>query len=177
LKEFAARYPGSVEHTKHYRGPQKYQDKVRTFPTMVVICVPLTTPQKVVTVGASVSAADTAISIIDSAQTPVHAVVRGRYNVYFGDDAFKHPKILRRAPISHITSDDRTVHFEDGTFETGVDNIIFGTGFTWTLPFLPEVQTRNNRVPDLYQHVFYRHDPTLTFVGAVSPLKAHTYLP
>ncbi|OKO97262.1 Thiol-specific monooxygenase [Penicillium subrubescens] len=149
LEEFAARYPGSVEHTKHYRGPQKYQDK------------------KVITVGASVSAADTAVSIIDSAQTPVHAVVRGRYNVYFGDDAFKHPKILRRAPISHITSDDRTVHFEDGTFETRVDNIIFGTGFTWTLPFLPQVQTRNNRVPDLYQHVFYRHDPTLTFVGAV----------
>lgn len=54
-----------------------------------------------------------------------------------------------------------------------MDHIIFGTGFTWTLPFLPQVQTRNNRVPDLYQHVFYRHDPTLTFVGAVSLPKAH----
>jgi cation diffusion facilitator CzcD-associated flavoprotein CzcO len=28
LKEFAARYPGSVEHTKHYRGPDKYHGKV-----------------------------------------------------------------------------------------------------------------------------------------------------
>ena len=28
LKEFAARYPGSVEHTKHYRGPEKYHGKV-----------------------------------------------------------------------------------------------------------------------------------------------------
>jgi hypothetical protein len=175
LEEFAARYPGSVEHTKHYRGPQKYQDKVCDAQPYLSHSVYLTVSQKVITVGASVSAADTAVSIIDSAQTPVHAVVRGRYNVYFGDDAFKHPKILRRAPISHITSDDRTVHFEDGTFETGVDNIIFGTGFTWTLPFLPQVQTRNNRVPDLYQHVFYRHDPTLTFVGAVSPSKAHEH--
>lgn len=167
LKEFAARYPGSVEHTKHYRGPHKYQDKVRPFD----ICgrtARLTELQKVITVGASVSAADTAVSLIDSAQTPIHAVVRGRYNVYFGDDAFKHPKILRRAPVSHITSDDRTVHFKDGSSETGVDHIIFGTGFTWTLPFLPQVQTRNNRIPDLYQHVFYLHDPTLTFVGAVS---------
>ncbi|KAJ5153130.1 uncharacterized protein N7482_009608 [Penicillium canariense] len=149
LKEFAARYPGSVEHTKHYRGAKKYQGK------------------KVVTVGASVSAADTAVSLVDSAQYPIHAVVRGRYNVYFGDDAFKHPKILRRAPISHITNDGRSVHFEDGTSETEVDHIIFGTGFTWTLPFLPQVETRNNRVPDLYQHIFYRHDPTLAFVGAV----------
>lgn len=29
LKEFAARYPRSVEHTKHYRGPAKYRGKVR----------------------------------------------------------------------------------------------------------------------------------------------------
>ncbi|KAJ5510479.1 hypothetical protein N7453_002582 [Penicillium expansum] len=152
LKEFAARYPGSVEHTKHYRGPQKYQGK------------------KVITIGASVSAADTAVSLVDSAQTPVIAVVRGRYNAYFGDLAFQHPKIQRRPPISHITSNDqgeRTVHFEDGTSETGVDHLIFGTGFSWTLPFLPQVATRNNRVPDLYQHVFYKHDPSLVFVGAV----------
>jgi hypothetical protein len=111
------------------------------------------------------------VNLVDSAQTPVIAVVRGRYNAYFGDLAFQHPKIQRRMPISHITSSDqgeRTVHFEDGTFESGVDHLIFGTGFSWTLPFLPQVATRNNRVPDLYQHVFYRHDPTLTFVGAVS---------
>ncbi|KAJ5614478.1 hypothetical protein N7528_008132 [Penicillium herquei] len=149
LKEFAARYPLSVEHTKHYRGPETYRGK------------------KVITVGASVSAADTAVSLIDSAQTPILAVVRGRYNVFFGDEAFKHPKIQRRAPISHITSDDRTMHFEDGTSVSGVDHIIFGTGFTWTLPFLPDVPTRNNRVPDLYQHIFYRHDPSLVFLGAV----------
>lgn len=111
------------------------------------------------------------MSLVDSAQAPVIAVVRGRYNAYFGDLAFQHPKIQRRLPISHITSNDqgeRTVHFEDGTSEAGVDHLIFGTGFSWTLPFLPQVATRNNRVPDLYQHVFYRHDPSLVFVGAVS---------
>ena len=170
LKEFAARYPGSVEHTKHYRGPEKYRGKVNEVSTHVVR-PPAYTSQKVITVGASVSAADTAVSLVDSAQTPVIAVVRGRYNAYFGDLAFQHPKIQRRPPISHITSNDqgeRTVHFEDGSSETGVDHLIFGTGFSWTLPFLPQVATRNNRVPDLYQHVFYRHDPSLVFVGAVS---------
>lgn len=33
LKEFAARNPGVVEHTKHYRTPEKYRGKV---------CVPMT---------------------------------------------------------------------------------------------------------------------------------------
>lgn len=122
------------------------------------------------TVGASVSAADTAVSLVGTAKAPIHCVTRGRYNVYFGNDAFQHPMIQERGPISHISVEDRTIHFEDGSSETGVDNILFGTGFTWTLPFLPAVQTRNNRVPDLYQHTFYRHDPTLVFVGAVCHL-------
>lgn len=118
-----------------------------------------------ITVGASVSAADTAVSLTESAQTPVYAVVRNRYNQYFGDEAFKNPKIERRAEISHITG--RTVYLKDGTELQDVDNIIFGTGFTWALPYLPQVPTRNNRVPDLYQHVFWKHDPTLVFIGAV----------
>ncbi|KAK9364583.1 hypothetical protein V1509DRAFT_572700 [Lipomyces kononenkoae] len=151
LRQFAAAYLGSVEHTKQYRDPEKYRGK------------------RVIVVGASVSAADTAVSLIDTAESPIYAVVRGRYNPYFGDEAFKHPKIQRRAPISHISSSngDRTVHFADGTSVADVDHIIFGTGFTWTLPFLPDVATRNNRVPDLYQHVFYQSDPTLVFLGAV----------
>ncbi|KAH8426858.1 uncharacterized protein LDX57_004584 [Aspergillus melleus] len=151
LKEFSAKYPGSVLHTKQYRGPEQYRGK------------------RVVTVGASVSAADTAVSLIGSAQSPIYAVVRGKYNVYFGDEAFKHPQIERRPPISRICSDngEKTIHFEDGTSVTDVDYIILGTGFTWTLPFLPDIPIRNNRVPDLYLHVFHQRDPSLVFLGAV----------
>lgn len=49
-----------------------------------------------------------------------------------------------------------------------MDHIIFGTGYSWTLPFLPQVRVRNNRVPELYQHVVWQRDPTLVFVGAVA---------
>ncbi|KAL2831262.1 hypothetical protein BJY01DRAFT_226758 [Aspergillus pseudoustus] len=151
LKEFAARYPGAVEHAKQYRGPVKYKGK------------------KVVTIGASVSAADTAVSLINTAQSPIYAVVRGKYNVYFGDHAFAHPSIERRAPISRIESENgaRTVHLEDGTLITDVDHLILGTGFSWTLPFLPDLEIRNNRVPGLYLHVFHERDPGLVFLGAV----------
>lgn len=122
-----------------------------------------------VTVGASVSAADTAVSLIDNAEVPIYSVTRGKYNPFFGEYAFKHPQISERPPISHISSENeqRTVHFEDGTSVPDVDYIIFGTGFTWTIPFLPDFQTRNNRVPDLYLNIFPQRDTSLAFVGMV----------
>ncbi|CEL04983.1 hypothetical protein ASPCAL06105 [Aspergillus calidoustus] len=152
LSEFAAAAPGSVIHTKAFRHPEAYRGKT------------------VITVGASVSGADTAVSLVGIAKGPIYAVVRGNYNGYFGDEAFKHPQIQRKPPISRIegTGSRRTVHFEDGTTVADVDHIILGTGYTWTLPFLPTVPTRNNRVPDLYLHIFHQSDPTLAFIGAVA---------
>lgn len=90
-----------------------------------------------------------------------------QFNGYFGDEAFNHPLISQKPSILKVDSSTRTVHFTDGTSVRDVDCVIFGTGFTWTLPFLPSVLTRNNRVPKLYQHVVYQDDPTLLFVGAV----------
>lgn len=113
------------------------------------------------------SAADTAVDLLGVAKSPVIAVVKGhRPNLYFGDVAFKHPGIEEKPSISHV--DGRTVHFNDGSKSEDVDALIFGTGYTWALPFLPEISIRNNRVPDLYLHTFHQSDPTLAFVGAVS---------
>ena len=156
LAEFSKDFPGSVEHSKAWRRPGKYHGK------------------RVVTVGASISGPDIAYSLADVAETPLNCVVRGRYHPYFFDFAFQHPNIIRRPPITHIISNrdtnERTVYFEDGTKLEDVDHIIFGTGYSWTLPFLPELAStiRNNRLPNLYQHVFWRDDPTLCFVGAVA---------
>ena len=156
LAELAKNFPGSVEHSKAWRDPEKYRDK------------------RVVVVGASISGTDISFTMADIVEPPMHSVVRGRYHPYFFDWAFQHPKIRRRPAITHITSsrqtDERTVHFEDGTKLEKVDHIIFGTGYSWTVPFLPDLAAtiRNNRLPDLYQHIFWRNDPTLCFVGAVA---------
>ena len=120
--------------------------------------------------GASVSGADIAYDLIGVAKGPVYAVIIGhKANGYFGDVAFKHPGIAQKPSISHIdaSSGQRAVHFTDGTSVDDVDEIIFGTGYSWSLPFLPHVKVHNNRVPGLYQHVVYQNDPTLLFVGAV----------
>jgi len=104
---------------------------------------------------------------VGTAQHPIDAVIIGHApNGYFGDLAFKHPDIRTRPSLCHI--EGRTVHFVDGQSVADVDHIIFGTGYSWTLPFLPSVEVRNNRVPGLYQHVVYRKDPTLLFVGATA---------
>ncbi|KAH6686855.1 thiol-specific monooxygenase [Plectosphaerella plurivora] len=148
LEQFEKLRPGSVLHSKNFRGRDYYRGK------------------RVVVVGASVSAADIAFDLTSVAQTPVHAVVNGhKANIYFGDEAFNHPRIARRGTITRI--EGRTVHFAEGKPAEDVEHIIFGTGYTWTLPFLPSVEVRNNRVPLLYQHVVYQKDPTLLFVGAV----------
>lgn len=126
--------------------------------------------QRVVVVGASVSGADIAYDLASSKLTkdPVHAVVIGHnFNTYFGDEAFKHPRIKKQPSISRVDAHTRTVHLVDGTSIPDVDHLIFGTGYSWSLPFLPQVPTRNNRVPGLYQHVVWQQDPTLLFVGAV----------
>ncbi|CAK1365438.1 unnamed protein product [Cercospora beticola] len=149
LDEFEKDRPGSVIYSKHFRGRYLYKDK------------------RVVVVGASVSAADIAFDLTSVTVAPVHAIVIGhKFNVYFGGEAFNHPLIQRHPSISQIVG--RTVHLEDGTVIDDVDHIIFGTGYTWTIPFLPQVATRNNRIPDLYEHVVWQHDPTLLFVGAVN---------
>ncbi|KAK3496012.1 hypothetical protein B0T13DRAFT_488764 [Neurospora crassa] len=153
LEAFERQRPGSVLHSKQFRGRDLYLDK------------------KVVIVGASVSAADIAYDLAHSrtAQIPVHAITVGHtFNGYFGDEAFKHPRIENHPSISRVCPKTRTVYLVDGTCIPNVDHIIFGTGYTWTLPFLSQVlPVRNNRVPDLYQHVVWQKDPSLLFVGAV----------
>jgi hypothetical protein len=153
LAELEKARPGSVKHSKMFRGRDSYRGK------------------KVIVVGASVSAADIAYDLIGIGQSPIYAVILGhKPNGYFGDIAFRHPGITPKPSISHITTTNsaRTVHFIDGTSVTDADEIIFGTGYSWTLPFLPNVEVRNNRVPNLYQHVVYTPDPSLLFIGAVS---------
>ncbi|KAL2877169.1 hypothetical protein SGCOL_007563 [Colletotrichum sp. CLE4] len=165
LSEFARDRSGSVIHSKHFRGRSAFKGK------------------KVVVVGASVSAGDIAFDLTSVAQAPVHAVVKGHtFNGYFGDEAFNHPLIHKVTSISHIEPASRTVHFIDGSSIPNVDNIIFGTGYSWTLPFLTPASSgssievkntsvptpRNNRIPNLYLHTIYTPDPTILFVGAVN---------
>lgn len=188
LDEFERRWPGSVLHSKMFRGRDDYRGKVG-IPRSRVLSFSLfppshadqrpPPPQRVVVVGASVSGADIAYDLATHRATRdggvVHAIVEGHtFNGYFGDEAFRHPLIRRHPSIARVDPLTRTVHLVDGAGAIpDVDRIIFGTGYSWSLPFLADagdagrVAVRNNRVPGLYQHVVWREDPSLLFVGAV----------
>lgn len=119
-------------------------------------------------VGASVSGADATVDLLGVAKSPVYAVVKGhKPNLYFGDQAFQHPEVKQVPSIKSVDPHTKTVLFENGESVRDVDAIIIATGYTWSLPFLPHIPIRNNRVPDLYLHIFHQSDPTLVFIGAV----------
>ncbi|EXJ89610.1 hypothetical protein A1O3_02677 [Capronia epimyces CBS 606.96] len=151
LAEFEQNHPGSVEHSKIYRGPERYRGKT------------------VITVGASVSATDITRAIVKVAKSPVYASIREPHRVY-GTVPFEHPQISLKPTISHVSTspNSRTVFFSDGSKVENVDHIIFGTGYDFSLPFLPSVKVVNRRIPGTYQHIFMQDDPTLAFVGGVS---------
>ncbi|KAL8344406.1 hypothetical protein RB601_004779 [Gaeumannomyces tritici] len=156
LDEFQRARPGSVLHSKYFRGRDHSHR------------LPFCDDKTVVVVGASVSAADIAFDLVKVAKPPVHAVVLGHTaNAYFGDRTFDHPRITKRSSIARVDPSAAAVHLADGGVIRDADHIILGTGHTWTLLFLPCAPARNNRVPGLYQHAVFRRDPTLLFVGAV----------
>lgn len=171
LEEFEKARPGSIIHSKHFRGRKQFVGKVSNKPSISAYIIErvsnILCAQRVVVVGASVSGADIAFDLANITQAPIHAITIGHtINGYFGGEAFKHPRIKNHPSIAKV--EGRTVHLIDGNSIADVDYIIFSTGYSWSLPFLPDVPIRNNRVPDLYQHVVWQKDPTLLFVGAVA---------
>jgi cation diffusion facilitator CzcD-associated flavoprotein CzcO len=126
------------------------------------------TIQRVIVVGASVSAFDITHEVLHFAKAPVYSSLRTP-NPIFGYLPFEHPLIEKKPIISHISleGDKKIVFFSDGSKVEDVDHIIFGTGYTFSVPFLPSIPIVNRIVPGLYLHVFKQDDPTLAFIGGV----------
>ncbi|KAM0425930.1 hypothetical protein ACHAPT_008868 [Fusarium lateritium] len=151
LVEFDKKFPGVIQHSKHFREGPKYTGK------------------RVIVVGASVSSHEIIHEVLDFAQGPVYASIRGDPIPAFGWEPFTHPKISIKPTISRLDPETGRVHFTDGSQLDKVDHIIYGTGYTFSFPFLPEVQSRvkkaYRRLPGVYQHTWNIEDPTLAFVG------------
>lgn len=62
LAELESNFPGTVEHSKAWRNPEKYRNK------------------RVVVVGASISGADISWTLADFAESPLISVTRGKYH-------------------------------------------------------------------------------------------------
>lgn len=118
-------------------------------------------------VGGSVSAFDALHDIRSSASLPVISSSR-KPSAVFGTVPFEHPEIDKRPAIASFDPDSGRITFTDGTHVDDVDNVLFATGYDFSFPFIQEVKPRIQRIPSLYQHVFYNADPSLAFIGMMS---------
>ncbi|KAH7329607.1 thiol-specific monooxygenase [Stachybotrys elegans] len=149
LAEYETKFPGRIEHTKHYHTAEKYTGK------------------RVIVVGGSVSAFDALHDIRQTAALPLISSVREPSGV-FGWAPFKHPDFDNRPPISSLDPETGRITFTDGSVVDDVDHVLFATGYDFTFPFLPHIKPKNGRIPGLYQHVFQTSDPSLAFIGMVT---------
>lgn len=127
-------------------------------------------PQKVVVVGNSASGIDVSVQIAAVLQQPLLLSARSESPPYLSDN----PQIKIVPEIVEFITADRAVRFADGHVEKDIDHVLFCTGYLYTFPFLssltPPVEVPNGSRPNnLFQHIFYYPQPTLTFIGL--PLK------
>lgn len=149
VQDWHRAYPDAVIHSKNYKRPENYEGK------------------KVVVVGAGVSGVDIANQIAPHAQYPLLLSRRAEK----GSSSPLAPEKTSIEDVSEIeefVADDCTIRFIDGRIETGVDSVIFCTGYLYSYPFLqnlePAVVTTGYRTENLYLHMFYHPEPTLSFL-------------
>ena len=79
------------------------------------------------------------------------------------------PDKAERPEIIQFDVNTRTVTFAEGQQEADIDAVLFCTGYFYRLPFLsslkPPLINDGSRVQNLYQHVFWRPNPTLAFLA------------
>lgn len=150
ISEWHAKCPGAISHSKYYRRPEEYCGK------------------KVIVVGNSASGADISNQIAPYCQQPLLWSSRS-VSLLSASHGAAGKSRCEIPPITRFIPADRSVEFEDGTVESGIDAIVFATGYFYSLPFLenvmPALITDGSHVNHTYQHLFYTPRPTLSFLA------------
>lgn len=175
IEAWNAQYPNRITHSKFYRLPENYTGK------------------KVIVVGNSASGVDIGAQVAKCCKGRLIMSSRSESFLKVPDTAAtkakEEPRYIEKPEIVEYLLDDekegeegnRSVKFSDGTIESHIDAIIYCTGYFYSYPFLekqkkkknkkklpplnPPVITTGERVENLFQHIFYRPQPTLSFVG------------
>ena len=151
IKRWSEAYPEIISHSMHYKNPETYRGK------------------KVVVVGNSASGLDISTQISTTSKKPLLVSQRSKPDWSSGDVPHKQdvPEIVEFLPPE---IHQRAVRFKSGHVETGIEAVLFCTGYLYSYPFLSrplhsELIEDGFRVQHLYQHIFYIEDPTLVFLA------------
>ena len=159
ISAWNAAYPGTINHSKFYRRPDGYAGK------------------KVLIIGNSASGTDIASQIGAVSGHPLLLSSRSKSVLFPFEAEYKEdvPEIEEFLPPgSKGGKEIRAVRFVDGRVESGIDAVLFATGYLYSFPFLdslrPRVISTGMRVENLYQHIFYIPEPSLAFLGLPSKI-------
>ncbi|UKZ80081.1 hypothetical protein TrVFT333_007846 [Trichoderma virens FT-333] len=145
IAKFMETHPSVVLHSRDYRTPTSFKDK------------------KTIVVGNGASGTDIALQInrVSARRTmvSVRTPTPQPRLAYMGCEEV--------SEIEEFLADERGIRFKDGRVESGIDAVIFCTGFLYDYPFLPVLQrkliTTGDGVHGLYKHIFCIDYPTLAF--------------
>ncbi|KAK4500515.1 hypothetical protein PRZ48_008704 [Zasmidium cellare] len=139
-------FPGAITHSKFYRRPEDYTGK------------------KVIVVGNSASGIDIGAQIAAVSKT---LIISQKSESYLGSVAS--PNKVEKPEITEYIEKARSVRFADGTIESDIDAVLYCTGYFYSYPFLdsldPPVVTTGERVENLYWHILYRPNPSLSLLA------------
>lgn len=170
LSSWNSRFESSIFHSKAFRTPKIFENKVCLF------------------VGTGLSGIDILQYAFPIAKSVIVSRTQGKKEIYdwltnaaTSDGIIVKPRIKELRP-----QEGRKVLFDDGSFVDSVDYIIFSTGYHWHYPFLSKDDTEvsvipsdNKKIPDgssmvegLHLNTFAIKDPSLAFVGVtLTPFK------
>lgn len=140
-------FAGEALHSHNYRCPEPFAGR------------------KVVVVGSGSSAVDLSLELEPGSD--VRLSVR---DAVLGSGAFR--SLCRRGlevrgEVAEVIGSDR-LRYSDGSVESGVDVLLFCTGYRYSYPFLDHldvIQVQSHRVKPLYLDLVPPAHPTLAFVG------------
>ena len=116
MHDWEEKYPGSISHAKTFRAPDHFAGK------------------KVVVVGNMASGSDIGAQIKEVCASPlIFSVKEPTTTVPTSPDA----EVLEKPPITHFEPTTRTLTFADSTTVSGVDEVLYCTGYLYDYPFLP----------------------------------------
>jgi cation diffusion facilitator CzcD-associated flavoprotein CzcO len=162
IREWDEAFPNRISHSKNYRSADAFHGK------------------KILVVGSGPSSSDIASQISTRAKYPVLLSQRSESVINATVGAQNHGLVRPMGQIAefiHPSHGDRAVRFVSGHVESGIDSVMFATGYLYNFPFLKstalDLIDDGMRVKHLYQHMFHINHPSLIFAGL--PIKISVF--
>ncbi|KAG6907920.1 hypothetical protein DXG01_006850 [Tephrocybe rancida] len=175
LAAWAERFPGQLTHSRQYRRPQTYANKT------------------VLIVGAATSGGEISRDLNQHVQKIYQSVRLDLFLRRLPTNVTVVPEIKRFLPPASRIEDSR-VELANGTVISGIDTVLFATGYRYTFPFLPQfhnssvkhtddepnvyphpIVTDGTHLRALYLDAFSIDDPTLGFIDMNVGMQSFTY--